>query len=467
MTAIDSIVARLNALHPKRIDLSLDRVQRLLAALDHPERKLPPVIHVGGTNGKGSTVAFLRAILEAGDKRVHTYTSPHLVRFNERFRLGAAGEGKLVADDELAAAMEECERANAGEPITVFEITTAAGMLLFSRHPADVLLMEVGLGGRLDATNVVDQPLATVITPISIDHTDFLGDTLEKIAAEKAGIFKRGVPAILAAQNRDVLAVLERQAARLSAPVKIAGEDWTATEERGRLVYQDESGLLDLPAPKLYGRHQFENAGLAIAALRAVTSFKLPPAAFEAGMIKADWPARLHRLGHGHLTDLIPAGSELWLDGGHNPDGGRAIAAALADLEERVSRPLVLIVGMLSSKDCAGFLSNFTGLARRVIAVPVPGSDNGLSAEAVADAARAIGLPAMSRDNLTEALDAARKLDLEPPPRILITGSLYLAGDVLRENGTRLLRWRPDKSPQQCTMDQVKQKKSNLMKLLK
>jgi dihydrofolate synthase/folylpolyglutamate synthase len=436
MTAIDSIVARLNALHPKRIDLSLDRVQRLLAALDHPERKLPPVIHVGGTNGKGSTVAFLRAILEAGDKRVHTYTSPHLVRFNERFRLGAAGEGKLVADDELAAAMEECERANAGEPITVFEITTAAGMLLFSRHPADVLLMEVGLGGRLDATNVVDQPLATVITPISIDHTDFLGDTLEKIAAEKAGIFKRGVPAILAAQNRDVLAVLERQAARLSAPVKIAGEDWTATEERGRLVYQDESGLLDLPAPKLYGRHQFENAGLAIAALRAVTSFKLPPAAFEAGMIKADWPARLHRLGHGHLTDLIPAGSELWLDGGHNPDGGRAIAAALADLEERVSRPLVLIVGMLSSKDCAGFLSNFTGLARRVIAVPVPGSDNGLSAEAVADAARAIGLPAMSRDNLTEALDAARKLDLEPPPRILITGSLYLAGDVLRENGT-------------------------------
>ena len=436
MTAIDSIVTRLNALHPKRIDLSLDRVQRLLAALDHPERKLPPVIHVGGTNGKGSTVAFLRAILEAGDKRVHTYTSPHLVRFNERFRLGAAGEGKLVADDELAAAMEECERANAGEPITVFEITTAAGMLLFSRHPADVLLMEVGLGGRLDATNVVDTPLATVITPISIDHTDFLGDTLEKIAAEKAGIFKRGVPAILAAQNRDVLAVLERQAARLSAPVKIAGEDWTATEERGRLVYQDENGLLDLPAPKLYGRHQFENAGLAVAALRAVTSFKLPPAAFEAGMIKADWPARLHRLGHGHLIDLIPAGSELWLDGGHNPDGGRAIAAALADLEERVSRPLVLIVGMLASKDCAGFLGNFTGLARRVIAVPVPGSDNGLSAEAVADAARAIGLPAMSRDNLAEALDAARKLDLEPPPRILITGSLYLAGDVLRENGT-------------------------------
>ncbi len=434
MTPIDSIVARLNALHPKRIDLSLDRVQRLLAALGNPERKLPPVIHVAGTNGKGSTVAFLRAILEAAGQRAHVYTSPHLVRFNERFRLGDAGEGKLVSDDELQAALEECERANAGEPITVFEITTAAGLLLFSRHPADVLLMEVGLGGRLDATNVIDTPLATIVTPISIDHTDFLGDTLEKIAAEKAGIFKRGVPAIVAAQNREVLAVLERQAARLKAPMKIAGEDWTATEERGRLVYQDEAGLLDLPAPKLYGRHQFENAGLAIAALRMV--FKLPPAAFEAGMVKADWPARLQRLAQGRLVDLIPAGSELWLDGGHNPDGGRAVAAALADLEERVSRPLVLIVGMLATKDCAGFLSNFTGLARRIIAVPVPGADKAMNPEAVAEAARAIDLPAASRANLAEALEAVRKLDLDPPPRILITGSLYLAGDVLRENGT-------------------------------
>src|SRR5450830_1542390 len=375
MTPIDSIVARLTALHPKRIDLSLDRVQRLLAALDHPERKLPPVIHVAGTNGKGSTIAFLRAILEAAGKRVHVYISPHLVRFNERYRLGQSGEGVLVSDEELTAALEECERANAGAPITVFEITTAVGLLLFARHPADVLLMEVGLGGRLDATNVVDNPLATIVTPISIDHTDFLGDRLDKIAAEKAGILKRGVPAIVAAQSRDALAVIERQAAKLSAPLKIAGEDWTATEERGRLVYQDETGLLDLPAPKLYGRHQFENAG-------------------------------------------------------------RAIAAPLADLEERVSRPLVLIVGMLASKDCEGFLRNFTGLVRRLIAVPVPGAENGLSAEAVADAARAIGLPATSRDNLTEALETARKLDLDPPPRILITGSLYLAGEVLRENGT-------------------------------
>jgi dihydrofolate synthase / folylpolyglutamate synthase len=458
MTPIDSIVTRLTALHPKRIDLSLRRIERLLAALDHPERKLPPVIHVAGTNGKGSTIAFLRAILEAAGECVHAYTSPHLVRFNERFRLAAPPksdvsdfghskmpnsgkpefgcEGKLVSDAELAAVLEECERANAGEPITVFEITTAAALLLFARHPADVLLLEVGLGGRLDATNVIERPLASVITPISIDHIDFLGSNLGAIAAEKAGILKRGVPAIVAAQPREALAAIERQAAKLGAPLKIAGEDWSATEERGRLVYQDDGGLIDLPAPRLYGRHQFENAGLAIAALRVIPHFKIAPAAYEAGMVKADWPARLHRLGPGPLTELAPAGSEVWLDGGHNPDGGRAVAAALADLEERVSRPLVLIVGMLASKDCAGFLGNFTGLARRLIAVPVAASENGLPAEALAEAARTIGLPAMSRDNLAEAFEAARKLDLEPPPRILITGSLYLAGEVLRANGT-------------------------------
>jgi dihydrofolate synthase / folylpolyglutamate synthase len=436
MTPIDPIIARLTALHPKRIDLSLGRIERLLAALDHPERKLPPVIHVAGTNGKGSAIAFLRAILEAAGKRVHVYTSPHLVRFNERFRLGARDGGVLVSDEELASTLTECERVNGAAPITVFEITTAAGMLLFARHAADVLLMEVGLGGRLDATNVIEHPLATVITPIAIDHTDFLGDTLDKIAAEKAGILKRNTPAVSAAQHRDALAVIERQAARLNAPLKIAGEDWTATEERGRLVYQDDAGLLDLPAPKLYGRHQFENAGLAIAALRAIKPLKIGPAAYESGLTKADWPARMQRLSQGALTAMLQPGSELWLDGGHNADGGRAVAAALADLEERVSRPLVLIVGMLASKDCAGFLRNFTGLARRLIAVPVPNTENGLSAEAVADAARAIGLPATSRDDLPEALEAARKLDLEPPPRILITGSLYLAGEALRENGT-------------------------------
>jgi len=436
MGSIDSILARLTALHPKRIDLSLERIERLLAALGNPQDKLPPVIHVAGTNGKGSTVAFLRAILEAAGKRVHAYTSPHLVRFNERFRIAAPGEGELVSDDELSAALEECERANGASDITIFEITTAAALLLFSRHPADLLLMEVGLGGRLDATNVIEHPLAAVITPISIDHIDFLGDSLEKIAAEKAGILKRGAPAIVAAQPRDVLAVIERQAARLNAPLKIAGEDWTATEERGRLVYQDDSGLLDLPAPKLYGRHQFENAGLAIAALRAIKALKIAPAAYEAGLTKAEWPARMQRLSQGTLVSLAPAGSEVWLDGGHNPDGGRAVAAALADLEERVSRPLVLIVGMLASKDCEGFLRNFTGLARRLIAVPVAGAEKGLSAEAVADVARGIGLAATSRDDLAEAFDAARKLDVDPAPRILITGSLYLAGEVLRENGT-------------------------------
>ncbi len=456
MTPIDSIVARLTRLHPKRIDLSLERIERLLAALGHPEREVPPVIHVAGTNGKGSVIAFMRAMLEEAGYRVHVYTSPHLVRFNERYRLGApksdvsdvghlivpnpgkpelGGGGKLVSDEELADTLTEVERVNAGAPITVFEITTAVGFVLFARHAADVLLMEVGLGGRLDATNVIERPLAGVITPVAIDHVDFLGDTLEKIATEKAGILKRGAPGVIAAQHRDALSAIERQAARVGAPLKIAGEDWTATEERGRLVYQDEAGLLDLPPPRLYGRHQFENAGLAIATLRALP-FRITPAAYETGMAKADWPARLQRLGAGALVAQAPDGSELWLDGGHNPDGGRALAAALADLEERVSRPLVLIVGMMASKDCEGFLRNFTGLARRMIAVPVPNVENSLSAEAVADAARAIGLPATSRDDLSEALEAARKLDLDPPPRILITGSLYLAGDVLRQNGT-------------------------------
>jgi dihydrofolate synthase / folylpolyglutamate synthase len=433
MTDLDSILARLTALHPKRIDLSLGRIERLLAALDHPERNLPPVIHVAGTNGKGSTVAFLRAILEAADLHAHVYTSPHLVRFNERFRLGGLG---LVSDDELASVMEECERANAGAPITVFEISTAAGMLLFSRHPADVLVMEVGLGGRLDATNVIPDALATIVTRVSLDHMDFLGETLAEIAAEKAGILKRGVPGIVAAQHRDALSAIERQAARVHAPLRIAGEDFTATEERGRLVYQDEAGLLDLPPPRLYGRHQYENAGLAIAALRAIDKFKIPVTAFEAGMTRADWPGRMNRLAQGHLVDLVPAGSELWLDGGHNPDGGRAIAAALADLEERVPRPLVLIAGMLASKDTDGFLRNFGGLARRLIAVPVPGSEKSVPAADLAARARDIGLSATSRDTLADALEAVRKLELEPPPRILITGSLYLAGEALRENGT-------------------------------
>ncbi len=432
--ALADLQTRLLALHPKRIDLSLNRIERLLAALGHPERRLPPVIHVAGTNGKGSTVAFMRAILEAARQRVHVYTSPNLVRINERFRIGAAGGGKFVADDELSAAFAECESANCGQPITVFEIETAAAFILFSRHPADVLLLEVGLGGRLDATNVVERPLASAITRVSLDHRDFLGDTIAAVASEKAGILKSGVPAAVASQVRDALTVIERQAARVKAPLMIAGEDWTATEERGRLVYQDNDGLLDMPAPKLYGRHQFENAGLALAALRAA-GLKIPAPAFEAGMISVEWPARMQRLSGGRLAAKLPPESELWLDGGHNADGGRAIAAALADLEERVSRPLVMIVGMLSSKDCEGFLRNFSGLARHLIAVPIA-NDKAVPAADLAEIARGIGIPAIAREDIGGALAAAAGLGLEPAPRVIIAGSLYLAGEVLAQNGT-------------------------------
>src|SRR5579863_4878103 len=434
MTPVDAILARLLALHPKRIDLSLDRIWRLLAALGHPERRLPPLIHVAGTNGKGSTIAFMRAILEAAEQRVHVYTSPNLVRLNARFRLAHEGGGKFVGDDELADALTECEAKNGDAPITVFEMETAAAFLLFSRHPADILLLDVGLGGRIDATNVVERPIASVITRLSLDHRDFLGDTLAAIAAEKAGILKSGVPAVITSQARDALAVIERQAARVKAPLAIAGEDWTATEERGRLVYQDDDGLLDLPAPKLYGRHQFENAGAAIAALRT-SALRLPAAAYEAGMTLVDWPARMQRLSHGRLAALAPPEGELWLDGGHNPDGGQAIAAALADLEERVSRPLVLIVGMLASKDSAGFLKNFGGLARRVIAVPIH-QDKAVPAAELADIAGSVGIPALARDDIESAIAVAGQLDLHLAPRILITGSLYLAGEVLAANGT-------------------------------
>src|SRR4051794_33102375 len=404
MTPVDSILARLLALHPKRIDLTLERVERILARLGNPERRVPPVIHVAGTNGKGSTVAFLRAMLEAAGKSVHVYTSPNLVRVNERFRLGAPGGGKLVSDDELADALAECERANQTSPITIFEIETAAAFVLFARHPADVLLLEVGLGGRLDATNVIERPLASVVTPISMDHIEFLGDTLEKIAFEKAGIFRKGVPAVIAPQSQAVSAVLEREAERVRAPIHAAGQQWTSHLEHGRLVYQDEQGLFDLPPPKLFGRHQFDNAGTAIAALRAA-GVQLPAKAIEQGLMRAEWPARLQRLTAGKLVSLAPAGAELWLDGGHNADGGRAIAAALGDLEERVSRPLVLVVGMLSSKDHAGFLRNFTGLVRRVFAVPIH-QDNGVPVEEIAAAARGAGMPADASQSIEEALVA-------------------------------------------------------------
>jgi dihydrofolate synthase/folylpolyglutamate synthase len=428
---LDEVVARLSALHPRRIDLSLERMHRLLEGLDHPERKLPPVIHVAGTNGKGSTVAYLRAILEAAGLKVHAYTSPYLVRLNESFRVG----GKLVGDDELTRALAYCERVNAGAPITFFEAKTAAAFHLFAQDPADVLLLEVGLGGRLDSTNVIEAPLASVIAPISMDHTEYLGDTLAAIAGEKAAIIKRDVPVISAEQHPDAMAVIERQARRQQAPLHAAGQQWHVGVERGRLVYQDERGLMDLAAPKLFGRHQFDNAGLAIATLRAIDAPRIGHAAYEA-IVNAEWPARMQRLSTGKLSGLGPQGSEIWLDGGHNGEGGRVAAAALGDLEERVSRPLVLIVGMMGNKDAGAFLANFAGLTRHIVAVDIPGADNGMRPDRLADAARALGMRVEIAGSVEAALGGLAKLAYEVPPRILIAGSLYLAGHVLALNGT-------------------------------
>jgi dihydrofolate synthase/folylpolyglutamate synthase len=434
--SVGDLIARLSALHPKRIDLSLDRMHRLLARLDHPERKLPPVIHVAGTNGKGSTIAYLRAILEAAGLRVHVFTSPYLVRINECYRLGHAGGGRLVGDDELGAVLEHCERVNAGDPITIFEAETAAAFCLFAQHPADVALLEVGLGGRLDSTNVIEAPLATVIAPVSMDHTEFLGDTLTAIAGEKAAIIKRNTPVICAEQFAEAMAVVEAQANRMRAPLHAAGQQWHVSVERGRLVYQDDRGLMDLAAPKLFGRHQFDNAGLAIATLRAQSVFRIDATAFEAGVVSAEWPARMQRLVSGALVDQGPKACEVWLDGGHNAEGGRVAAAALGDLEERVSRPLVVIASMMANKDAAGFLANFAGLTRHIIAVPIPDRDNVMPPDRLADAARAHGMRVEIAASVEAALQTLSRLAYEVPPRILITGSLYLAGHVLAINGT-------------------------------
>jgi dihydrofolate synthase/folylpolyglutamate synthase len=433
---LGELIARLSGLHPDRIDLDLERVHRLLERLDHPEHRLPPVIHVAGTNGKGSTIAYLRAILEAARLRVHVLTSPYLVRLNECFRLGSTGGGALVGDAELYAALAQCERANAGAPITIFEIETAAAFCLFAQHPADVVLLEVGLGGRLDATNVIEAPLASVIAPVSMDHTEFLGDTLTAIAREKAGIIKRDVPVICAEQPPEAIAVIEQCAKRLHAPLYSAGQEWHVSVERGRLVYQDDRGLMDLAAPKLFGRHQFDNAGLAIATLRAQNRFRIDPAAFEAGIVHAEWPARMQRLGSGALVDQAPQGSEIWLDGGHNAEGGRVAAAAVGDLEERVSRPLVVIVGMMANKDASAFLANFAGLTRHIIAVQIPDREGAMPPDRLADAARQSGMRVETASSVGAALGALKRLAYEVPPRILITGSLYLAGHVLGLNGT-------------------------------
>ena len=431
----DAILERLARLHPKKIDLSLGRIHRLLARLGNPERRLPPTIHVAGTNGKGSTIAILRAILEAGGYRVHAYTSPSLVRFHERIRLGAKDGGVLIDDARLAAALAECERLNGSDPITFFEITTAAAFSIFAARPADFLLLETGLGGRLDATNVVERPLAAVITSISIDHVEHLGSTLAEIAGEKAGILKRGVPAIVALQEPAALAVIERAAAKLASGLSVSGEHWTAHEERSRLIYADESSLLDLPRPRLFGRHQIENAGLAVATLRAIKTPEISAAAYERGMRRVEWPARMQRISAGRLVGRLPAGTELWLDGGHNVGGAVAVAGAVAELEERAPRPLLLVAGMLATKDMDGFLACFGGLARRLFALPVAGENTRKPEDIVAAAAR-VGIAGETAASIEAALEKIAALPWETPPRVLITGSLYLAGEVLAANGT-------------------------------
>lgn len=429
----DAILDRLLSLHPKKIDLVLDRIERLLADLGHPERHLPPVIHVAGTNGKGSVCAFSRAMLEAQGLRVHVYTSPHLVRFHERIRLA----GALIDEDELAAALDECERVNAGAPITFFEITTAAAFLCFARHQADALVLEVGLGGKYDATNVIARPRMTVITPVGFDHQEFLGSSLAGIAAEKAGIVKPRVPLVVGPQDDVPQDVITRRADALGAPLFLFGQQFFAHQEHGRLVYQDENGLLDLPLPKLVGPHQIENAATAIAALRHGGWGS--ETAIEKGLRLVEWPARMQRLTHGPLVDLAPKSAEVWLDGGHNPQGAAAIARTIADFEERAEKPLYLICGMLKTKDAGGFLSAFRGLARHVATVTIDGEPASRGAGELYDAARGVGLDAGPAEDLDDAMmqiaGYARSRPHEGPPRILICGSLYLAGRVLAENG--------------------------------
>ncbi len=423
MTAASSdvILDRMMALHPKIIDLTLDRVWRLLAALDNPQVKLPPVIHIAGTNGKGSTQAMIRAGLEGAGLRAHAYTSPHLARFHERIRLA----GELIAEPALSAVLDECYAANGGENITYFEITTCAALLAFSRAHADYTLLEVGLGGRLDATNVIEKPAVTVITPISIDHQQFLGDTLAEIAAEKAGIIKRGIPCVVGPQTDEVMEVIERTAARLGAPLIAHGQNWLVNQENDRLVFQDETGLCDLPMPNLIGAHQVQNAGTALAVLRYL---QFGETGYDAAVTNAKWPARMQRLKTGPLVQAAP-NAELWLDGGHNAAAGGALADVLEKLPQR---PTHMICGMLNTKDVTGYLSPLAKRIESLTAVSIPGEPNTLSAEDTAAAAAKVNLPATTADSVQNALEDITSTD--PHARVLICGSLYLAGNVLREN---------------------------------
>ena len=429
--ASDILLDRLLTLHPKIIDLTLDRVWRLLAAVGHPERALPPVVHIAGTNGKGSVLAMVRAGLEAAGLTAHAYTSPHLVRFHERVRVA----GETIGEPALAALLAECEAANGGAQITFFEITTVAALLAFARTPADVTLLEVGLGGRLDATNVVDRPRLTIITPVSIDHQHYLGETLAEIAGEKAGILKPGVPCIVGQQPDEALAVIEARAAAIGAPLLVHGQDWLVRTEHGRLVYQDEQCLWDLDPPRLAGAHQVGNGGIAIAALRALG---LDQPAAQAALGRAVWPARMQRLMRGPLVGALPGGAELWLDGGHNAAAGEAIAAVLDEWRARAALPVHLIVGMLETKSAADFLRPLGPRASTVRTVAIPGAEASYSAEALAEIAGRGGTPARSAASVEEAITeiAAAGLVAESAPfRVMICGSLYLAGHVLSTSG--------------------------------
>lgn len=428
MSRTDAILKRLSALHPKLIDLSLDRILPLLADLGSPHEHLPPVIHVAGTNAKGSTIAYLRAFLEAAGKSVHAYNSPHLVHFNERIRLA----GKLVGTRRLNAALEQVERVNAQRPMTFFEITTATAFLLFAETKADYLLLETGMGGTYDTTNVVAHPLGVIITPIDLDHQGFLGNTIGEIAVNKAGIFKRGSKAVIGLQKDEGRAVLDRAARKLGISPIWQGEDFHGMEQDGRLVYQDEAGLLDLPPPGLLGAHQFDNAALAISAAR---HFELPvdADAFARGLRAVRWPARMTPLQTGPLRDLLGPGAELWLDGIHNAHGAAAVAITLRDLDRARPAPLVLIMGLMNTRAPAAVLAPFAGMAQQVFTLTIPGEPNAHKAAYIADEARKAGFDARPMRSVTAALKAAAAV---PAARVLICGSLYLAGAVLAQNGT-------------------------------
>ena len=424
----DVLLERLLALHPKLIDLSLDRVERLLAALGNPERRLPPTVHVAGTNGKGSVIAYMRAALEAAGYRVHVYTSPHMVRFHERIRLA----GALIEEAALAELLAECERLNDDQPITFFEVTTAAAFLGFARTPADVALLETGLGGRLDASNVVARPALSVITPVSIDHEHFLGDGLAAIAGEKAGILKPGVTAVIGPQEPSAAEVIAAKAIEVGSPLIRHGPDFRAKATAEGMRYSSGAGDMTLPRPALPGGHQIDNAAVAVACLETLEGFAVGADHIAAGLTTVDWPGRLQRLRRGPLADRLPDGWELWLDAGHNPAAGQALAGALADWRDR---PLHLIVGMLNTKDPVGFLAPLAALASDAACVSIPGEAATLSAAETLAAAQTAGLTAITTDGVEAAL--ARIVAGEPAAkaRVLICGSIYLAGTVLADNG--------------------------------